>query len=740
MKDFTRNKNPRFIEFKTRVEDELTRNPKLIRLDCLNPMKAFPHEFDFSTIPNITLTSAWAEYLNVKFKYSFLSSGVRDALFCIFSTMKGAARAFKIAIPSDVYPVYEQILNSIGVPYYTYRNITHHYSPLEAIKDNPTVALITAPMFGRDLTAEEIEVLTKWLMESADRHLIIDRVYDYSNGATMQPLIDTDQVTICYSLSKTHLSPLMSGFNITSSKMSVSSNYREDERAVVLLTTYRNFPQVQEEFFQKRWRRLKVNPLSGYLAVKDTSFEQILENGGLAVPGIVYGLSESSSVISCLHESNGHVLMNYVTVASNFAKGYDKYSRRYSKELIPESTFPNRFYLLETDLEAGFNKAKKLLAKTPDGDRIIVIQTRIDIDHLSPAKVGESVERNWIKVESVLDEGMNPIQIEDLYAESLELNGGLMDWESLLPRSLSVLPIARACQAKCDFCFSHSSISEDQHQGRIFLDKMEKLCEKSKSLGSNRLVITGGGEPTMLAHHKLLDIMNTGKKFFDKIVMITNGYELGHSDHPFQIMKDYVESGLTVLSISRHSDTNNSNIMHLDTRSEIAADVWRNNRKRLNGLILRWVCVLQKEGVANKATLERYLDWVVETGVEEICFKELYVAATNESVYHDSEYNVWCVAHQVPLNLVIDFMEANQAKKINKLPWGSPIYSLKWKGKELKIAAYTEPNMFWERKNGICRSWNLMADGKCYANLETTKSLIGQDLIRLNIHNSGNKA
>src|SRR5690554_68703 len=44
----------------------------------------------------------------------------------------------------------------------------------------------------------------------------------------------------------------------------------------------------------------------------------------------------------------------HVIVLSNFARGYDKYARRYSKEAIPESTFPDHFLLMRgAELPAG---------------------------------------------------------------------------------------------------------------------------------------------------------------------------------------------------------------------------------------------------------------------------------------------------------------------------------------------------------------------------------------------------
>ena len=42
----------------------------------------------------------------------------------------------------------------------------------------------------------------------------------------------------------------------------------------------------------------------------------------------------------------------------------------------------------------------------------------------------------------------------------------------------------------------------------------------------------------------------------------------------------------------------------------------------------------------------------------------------------------------------------------------------------MTIAAYTEPSVSWELAQGECRSWNLLADGRCYASLETKHSEI----------------
>lgn len=734
---FTRQTNPEFVAFKQSAEAALRADPELTRLDCLNPIKAIEHDFDFSLVPEVEIEDAWRRFLNLRFDHCAFSLGVRDTLTDLFGVL--SRRGSTLALPSDVYPVYGKIAESVGLR-------TIDYPTLPSLNVEAALAadavLITAPCvpLGRDLTAAEVESLLAWLRQSPNRLLVLDRVYDYDRPALVQPLIDSNQAIVCYSLSKTFLSPLTMGLAIVPPQWAEAlktSVPPECEKAKVLLTRYRDFPRWQQSIFRHRWRNLDgiPAPSTGYLSVVPASHRELLDRGILAIPGEVYGASNDLSVVSCLHETNrfgGTEVVDrfYATALSNFARGYDKYSRRYSKASIPESTYPDRFYLLEESQRSiGLNKAARLLEKTVAGDRVIVLGTRVRRHELSPnlrTGLGEYVERDWVEVCSVGEAGGASMSVEEAYAASLRLNPDLCPWEAVRPRSLSVLPIAQACQARCRFCFSHSSLSDDQKQGRILLAKLEAFCAESRRRGADRFVITGGGEPTLLAHDKLLGLMATAARHFPTLVMITNGHYLGHAtpDERLRALDDYHANGLNVLSISRHSPDRNAEIMGLDTCSERVAKTWKENRDRLGGLRLRWVGVLQKGGVSDEVSLAAYLDWVAETGVEEVCFKELYVAASSESRYSESEYNSWCARHQVPLSLVVDFLEWNGGVRCGELPWGAPIYSLRWRGRGIRVAAYTEPSVYWERKHGIGRSWNLMADGSCYANLETSDSRV----------------
>ncbi len=739
MHDFTRQDNPVFLAFKEAAARALEADPSLTRLDCLNPIKAVKHDFDTSPV-GIDADTAWGRSLGYTPRHRVHSRGVRDSLLVLLGWL--AERGRSVAMPSDVYPVYRQIADRAGVAFATYPTLPA-FDLVAVLRSAGDALLLTAPLspLGRDLNEEEITALECWLRADARRLLILDRVYDYGHGADIRPLIATDQVAVCYSLSKAFLSPLVMGFTAVPGRLAGLRGQTPDaETAAAILTRHRAFPAEQASIFRYRWRKLTPlltsldpgwrPPACGYLSVVRLPHTELLARGVLAVPGAVYEAGDGLSIVSCLHESVAFedtraVPRYHATVLPNFARGYDKYSRNYDKARIPESTFSHQFHLLEEKaLGIGLAKAGRLRDRL-GGGRLVVMRTSVPNHALHPNErtgLGEWVAGGRIEVDGVFDENLRPLGVEEVYADSLEANGGLREWADVRPRSLSVLPIASACQARCAFCFSHSSVSEDQSQGKLPMGRVEEMCVRAAALGATRFVITGGGEPTLLAHGKLLELIRAGARHFAKTVMITNGLTLGHASDAerLRVLREYRDAGLSVLSVSRHDADDNAAIMGLDTRSEKIAETLR----EVGGLTLRWVCVLQKGGVADEAKLRRYLDWVGATGAAEVCFKELYVAVMKESVYSLTGYNAWSRDRQVPMSLVLRFLEQQGAERLAELPWGAPIYRLPRNGRAINVAVYTEPSVFWERSHGVCRSWNLMADGTCYANLETAASVV----------------
>jgi molybdenum cofactor biosynthesis enzyme MoaA len=431
----------------------------------------------------------------------------------------------------------------------------------------------------------------------------------------------------------------------------------------------------------------------------------------------------------------------HVTVLSNFARGFDKYSYCYSKARIPESSYPDRFFLLyRNELAIGVQKAGHLLKKLGlTGNRLIVLETELDAPSLhknSENGRGQFICSNQITLSQLYelehDEvviQLRQIAVENAMAESLRLlNRELLPFQDIRPRTISFLPVALACQAKCPFCFSKASVSIDQAPAKPDWAKVSAWLDRAQAVGAERAVITGGGEPTLLPSASLQQFVAACASRFDKVVLITNGHTFATASEVGQIarLSALYDAGLRVLAISRHHHDaeQNERLMRLHTPAEALVRTWRENHSLWPELRLRFISVLQEGGVADETGVENYLSWATNQGVVEICFKELYVSTSAESIYHDRSANEWSRRHRVPLSLVTRFAEQQGFIVESRLPWGAPIYQAKWRGKPLRVAAYTEPSLFWERTQGIARSWNVMADGRCHVSLEDRASEI----------------
>ena len=226
----------------------------------------------------------------------------------------------------------------------------------------------------------------------------------------------------------------------------------------------------------------------------------------------------------------------------------------------------------------------------------------------------------------------------------------------------------------------------------------------------------------------LVQLIQTCRSRFDKVVLITNGLKLArmNTTNASAGLQELQDAGLSVLAVSRHhsAEAVNAKLMNIETHTPTLLRVHADHREVLPSLQLRLICVLQRGGIESVADIEEYTTWAASFGVTEVCFKELYVSTSHESVYHSHRANDWSARNQIPLSLVHDWAATRGFQIQSHLPWGAPIFGGTLHGQPIRIAAYTEPSLFWERSSGIARSWNVMADGTCLASLEDRRSLL----------------
>ncbi|MEO8548875.1 MAG: radical SAM protein [Kofleriaceae bacterium] len=415
--------------------------------------------------------------------------------------------------------------------------------------------------------------------------------------------------------------------------------------------------------------------------------------------------------------------MFHVTVLSNFARAYDKYARAYDKARIEESTYPDEFYVLdERELAIGVAKARRLLERLAlRGDALIALRTSVTAlrpnERNGRGLVYASSRLPIDGVHGIAGEALGPAwTVEETMARSLALRA-FAPYEQLRPRSISFLPVARGCQAACSFCFSEASVSAEQRHAPLNAQLAARWLDSAVARGAERAVITGGGEPTLLRWPALLELVRACRERLAKVVLITNGIVIAEAaDKRVAELRD---AGLGVLAVSRHhrDERHNTSLMKVANATPRVIEA-----ARRAGLRTRLVCVLQRGSVDSVAAIADYVAWAETIGADEVCFKELYVATSEESLYHSHASNAWSAEHQVPLAHVLDWAAEAGFTVEHQLPWGAPVFGNHVRA--IKVAAYTEPSLFWERTHGVARSWNVMADGTCLASLEDRRSTI----------------
>lgn len=284
-----------------------------------------------------------------------------------------------------------------------------------------------------------------------------------------------------------------------------------------------------------------------------------------------------------------------------------------------------------------------------------------------------------------------------------------MRWQDCRFLTCSVLPVRFACNCRCPFCFSKSSISALRHDtvdwGRLDL---ERYFDFARERGASRLVVTGGGEPLLRAE-AVGDIVRRGKLFFEEIACFTNGSLLTPG-----LAQQLADSGLSYVCLSRHHFDEAVN-RHLMGH---AAPALRTFFKAAGSLTVRATCVMTRGHIDSERRVWQYIERLAEFGVRQFTFKHTYVAY-ERSVFAASAEDRWALEHHVDFDPF-----AEQGEIVGRLPWGPTIRRIG----EFQVCYYREPTPAWELEHQRCRSVNLLSDGTVYASLEDQSSR----LFRLN--------
>jgi cyclic pyranopterin phosphate synthase len=278
-------------------------------------------------------------------------------------------------------------------------------------------------------------------------------------------------------------------------------------------------------------------------------------------------------------------------------------------------------------------------------------------------------------------------------------------WSECRFLTCSVLPVRVACNLRCPFCFSKSSVSTLEHD-RVDWRRMDvaRYYQFARDRGATRLVVTGGGEP-LLRPDDVVHLVELGRRYFDEVACFTNGTRLTR-----ELAERLRDAGLSYLCYSRHAadDADNRRLMG-DTAPQL--DDFFAAAARLT---VRATCVMARGWVDSPERVWEYVDALRPFGVGQFTFKHTYVAY-NGSLFRGSGEDGWAREHRVAFDPFGD-----EGEVLASLPWGPVIRRIRG----VQTCYYHEPTPGWELAHRTCRSSNLLSDGAAYASLEDTSSLL----------------
>jgi len=278
-------------------------------------------------------------------------------------------------------------------------------------------------------------------------------------------------------------------------------------------------------------------------------------------------------------------------------------------------------------------------------------------------------------------------------------------WRDCRFLTCSVLPVRVACNLRCPFCFSKSSVSALRHDRTDWrrLD-VAGYYEFARGRGATRLVLTGGGEP-LLRPEDVVYLVGLGRRYFDEVACFTNGTFLTP-----ELGRRLRDAGLSYLCYSRHAADDGANCRLMGDGAPRLADFFA----AAAPLKVRATCVMARGSVEDAAGVWEYVAALRPFGVTEFTFKHTYVAYPG-SLFRGSAEDAWAHEHRVEFDPFGD-----EGEVVAALPWGPRVRRIRG----VQACFYHEPTPRWELDNRTCRSSNLLSDGSVFASLEEASSLL----------------
>lgn len=237
-----------------------------------------------------------------------VTHGVRRSLRALFEVF--ARDGLRVAIPSDVYPVYLQLAREAGVTFTTFTRFPQELEACDAV-----LVCEPAKPWGTTLTADQLTRLSR-----SGKLVVLDSAYATPPTRGALQLVNDGSAMLLSSLSKGWLIPDHGGVCITppgdwfertrGAFTALPKDTQKLRIAYAALTEHATRPHDVAAELAARARlldeltaarpELNATQVHGYFAVSARTFDELLELGVLGVPASVFGSTEPLTILSSL--------------------------------------------------------------------------------------------------------------------------------------------------------------------------------------------------------------------------------------------------------------------------------------------------------------------------------------------------------------------------------------------------------------------------------------------------------
>lgn len=289
-------------------------------------------------------------------------------------------------------------------------------------------------------------------------------------------------------------------------------------------------------------------------------------------------------------------------------------------------------------------------------------------------------------------------------------------------QSISIVPQDVGCNASCKYCIA-AMTPPTERGAKLDLSRLRDALLYARAGGAQSAIVTSKGETLISPWSFIGEILNeTREAGFGHRDLHTNGFFIAGREEEFYSSLVNIKGRLTNITLTVAS-------LHREINQELMGGGY-DYKSVFNflaedcDLIIRLSCVMNKQAVRDRASMEEYIALAKSCGVRAIVFRELWIPHVRRRDSKGREVMEWSRENRVKIDVGVkalrEMAEEGKASPIFTLPWGQVVYDVDG----MNVACSTCTENFREADKGAIKSVVFLPDNHLYSSWEFRGAVI----------------